>query len=218
MSKIVYNKERSGKIIARGGPRDIQNRQKLLRQSESLKESFVEDMPKDKTVYGDLSQYMLLSDVKTKILEAVGFAKKEESAKFEHEIELLHESVDSKSLMYDSIIKDKDNQISELKNTINILSNTIEKGFARISDLQSKLDLVYDKIANGSIEPLVGSHMDRPILEDSIFIDPIDTRREKQMDSHIEIEEEKPIEENKDKDKDKDISAQAAKLRALLNK
>lgn len=90
-----------------------------------------------------------------------------------------------------------------------LLSRTEE-----MRDLRDKLDQVFDRISNGSITPLVGSHMDRPSLENKIFIDPIDSNREKQMDSHIEVREEKVAEENKGRD----ITAQAAKLRELLNK
>jgi hypothetical protein len=78
-----------------------------------------------------------------------------------------------------------------------------------IINLQDKLDKLYNKIADGSIQPLVGSRINRPELEDKIFIDPIDKDKEPQLDSHIAIKEEE-VEEKRD------MRPDLAKLRKLL--
>jgi DNA repair exonuclease SbcCD ATPase subunit len=79
--------------------------------------------------------------------------------------------------------------------------------------LSDKLDRLYTKIADGSIRHLVGSHMDRPALEDKIFIDPLESTDGENLDPHIKIEEEKSSEE-----KDRSLADDAAKLRSLLGK
>ena len=287
MSKIVYNKERSGKILARGGPRDVQNRQRLDQQERMLRDMVAEDRGLRPQVVGpggvdkpvqtqqiDLSQYVPLAEVRQKLLEASEFTRKEEVDRFESgitnlntqlnetrkkynasqeelinykaEIRRLKEEVLSapnigefqkksaeiekflhdkevemasvkaeltaKTNLYESTIKSKDEQILDLRNNIEMLNSGIESRTGEMRGLREKLDQVYDRISNGSIKPLVGSHMDRPTLEDKIFIDPIEPGREEQMDSHIEVKEEKPIEENQGRN----IKGDLAKLRELL--
>jgi chromosome segregation ATPase len=80
-----------------------------------------------------------------------------------------------------------------------------------ISELSKKLDKIYEKISDGSIQPLVGAKIDRPALEDKIFIDPLEDQSD--MDAHISIEEDKTVESfNRDTTSDLD------KLRALLSR
>jgi len=286
MPKIVYNKERSGKILARGGPRDVQTRQRLDQQERLLREMVANDrevrpqmtgpVVSDKPVQAqlDLSQYMPLEEVRQKLLEAVEVTRKDEAARFESGLNSLNEqlkdsrkkynaaqedlinfkaeirklkeevlsapnavefqksisekdqsiqnlSVELASVkaelaakidLYESTIRGKDEQISDLRSNTETLNSVIESRTGEMQDLREKLDQVYDRISNGSIKPLVGSHMDRPALEDKIFIDPIEPGREEQMDSHIEVKEEKPAEESNGRN----IKGDLAKLRELL--
>ncbi len=54
--------------------------------------------------------------------------------------------------------------------------------------------------------------MDRPALEDKIFIDPIEKSTEPKLDSHIDIKEDK----SSKTDSERDINTDLAKLRNLL--
>lgn len=81
-----------------------------------------------------------------------------------------------------------------------------------LDELKTKLDELYDKISDGSIKPLVGSKMDRPALEDRIFIDPIEGAKESTLDPHIEITEDK----SSDNNSNRNINSDLAKLRNLL--
>jgi len=210
MPKMPYNKEKFDRISARGGPRDIQARQWLDQQKELLKSVVKSGEELVQPIQGDLSQYMLLSDVKIKILDAVEFTKKAEADKFIGTINALNDKI----LMYESVVKSKDDQIVDLRESVKTLNALLEGRFKEVSILQEKLDSVYDKISNGTIEPFVGSHMDKPALEGKIFIDPIEPGREEQMDSHIEIKEERS-----DKESDgRNIEGDLAKLRELLKK
>ncbi len=284
MAKIVYNKGNSGKLLSRGGPRDIQNRQRLEQQRamcDVLSSGDIQDIRphllnpgESRNQVVDLSQYLSLEDVRHKIEEAVHAVRTEDRVRYESglnglndqlnesrkkfnaaqeelinknseisrlkdelqrssvslelqglldeskmllqqkdsEISTLKSTLKLKDDFYESTIKSKEDQLIDLRRNVDTLSDALSVRHQDLEDLQAKLDRLYDKISSGSIKPLVGSHMDRPSLEDKIFIDPIDTTREDQMDSHIEVIEEASVEEVKDRN----IRGDLAKLKALL--
>jgi len=197
MTKIKYNKDKSGRILIGGGPRDIQLRQRLL-QAEMIKRAINDsesskintDAVKSKEPVIDLSQYLPLSEVKEKISLAVEFTKKNEKAMYE---------IGNQKLI------EKDLEIDKLKSELSIKEEIY-------MNLQVKMDRIYESISNGSIKPLVGSKMGRPALEDEIFIDPLEKDADTYLDSHINIEEYKASE----KTSERDINTDLDKLRNLL--
>ncbi len=106
---------------------------------------------------------------------------------------------------------ERDIKITKLESTIKAKEEADNKSAELAKDLQDKLDKIYNKIADGSIRPFVGSRMDRPELEDKIFIDPIEIGKEMELDSYINIKEEDPKEESRD------MQGDLAKLRKLLD-
>ena len=305
-SKIVYNKEKSGKILSRGGPRDIQLRQRIIQESLMRDEETPYIVPSDRltpSVGGvDMSQYLPLSKVKEKIEEAVESTRETVKKKYEsgiqslsielnearREVNKLKEEIlyknkeisklverisatpdvsefaqkqinnrDSKIVSLETDIKSKaerherqSRDISDLTIKLENASRLLQERDAELkqlhetmlkrdeylhekdieihnknmelieiksrtdarsdisSELSTKLDKLYEKISDGSIRHLVGSKMDRPELEDRIFIDPLEIDDGKDLDPHIEIEEEKT--------QDRDVSEDVDKLRSLL--
>ena len=110
------------------------------------------------------------------------------------------------------LINEKELSIFKLQAQLDAKEEVYLHSSKDLEELKAKLDKLYDRIADGSIKPLVGSKMDRPALEDKIFIDPIEAGREKQMDSHIEIKEDATSKT----DSGRDINTDLAKLRNLL--
>jgi chromosome segregation ATPase len=116
----------------------------------------------------------------------------------------------------------KEKEISEYKSKLDVMVEMDTNNKVRIAELETslktkdelktKLDELYDKISDGSIKPLVGSNMDRPSLEDKIFIDPIEANKGTPLDSHIDIKEDKSSKTKSDRD----INSDLAKLRNLL--
>jgi chromosome segregation ATPase len=110
-------------------------------------------------------------------------------------------------------VKSKDEEIAVLKFRMSESEKTIqltEESGGKIKALEEKLDKLFDKIADGSISPFVGSKMDKPSLEDRIFIDPIEKGYEPKLESHIEVKDDPVVEI------DRDVSSDLAKLRNLL--
>lgn len=109
---------------------------------------------------------------------------------------------------------DTNNQIkiAELEVSLKAKEEIYSQSSHNLEELKSKLDKLYDRIADGSIKPLVGSNMDRPALEDKIFIDPIEKGAEPDLDPHINVEEDETSKEIKERD----INTDLAKLRNLL--
>jgi chromosome segregation ATPase len=103
-------------------------------------------------------------------------------------------------------------KIAELEANIKAKEEISSKSSKDLEELKTKLDKLYDRIADGSIKPLVGSKMDRPALEDKIFIDPIEKNEGPKLDSHIDIKEDATSKT----DSGRDINADLAKLRNLL--
>lgn len=272
--KIVYNKEKSGKQLGRGGPRDRQMIQKLMREREALDRlrpsvstESVDSQPSVEKFQSRDPQVLPLNDVKKKIDEAVASTRKAEQERFESglkslndqlkaerkksgaaqeqiinlnaEVKKLKSQLSEGSKVPDEVlneIKDKDREIDKLKSELSNkeeLIKEIQKKASKsdeiskkldekdkqlwekdklISDLSEKLDKIYDKISDGSIQPLVGKEIDRPALEDKIFIDPLEEGQDK-LDAHINIEEDKSEESN-----GRDTTSDLDKLRALLKK
>lgn len=106
--------------------------------------------------------------------------------------------------------KTKDELVAKthvLENKVTELTTRLESSVSSnelITDLQNQLNQLYQKISDGSIEPLVGSKIPRPELETRIFIDPLDEsvkEREGKLDTHIKVEEEnKPIKRSVEQD------------------
>jgi len=110
------------------------------------------------------------------------------------------------------LINEKDLIISKLKTEIDTKEEVYLHSSNDIEELKSKLDKLYDRISDGSIKPLIGSKMDRPAIEDKIFIDPLEKDVDPNLDSHINVEEGKDIEEISARD----INTDLVKLRNLL--
>jgi len=103
-------------------------------------------------------------------------------------------------------------RIAELETSLKEKEESSLKSSVDLNELKIKLDKLYDRISDGSIKPLVGSNMDRPSLEDRIFIDPIEKDGGQKLDSHIDIKEDK----SSKTDSERDINTDLAKLRNLL--
>lgn len=190
MTRIKYNKERlSSKQLGGGGPRDRQRALKLRQQSEMLRQInpiISTEVPEQPSV--DLSQYLPFEEVRKKIEEAVA------------------STVESERKRFESQLREKDVVISRLRSELDTESSKHLEG------LKDKLDKLYDRIADGSIQHLVGSNMDRPALEDKIFIDPLEKNIDTGLDSHINVEEDKASKEMSGHDINTDLD----KLRNLL--
>ena len=119
-----------------------------------------------------------------------------------------------RSKLAEVIEKDTNKQIKivELEASLKAKEEIGSKSSNDLEELKAKLDKLYDKISDGSIKFLVGSKMDRPALEDKIFIDPIEKSTEPKLDSHIDIKEDK----SSKTDSERDINTDLAKLRNLL--
>jgi hypothetical protein len=194
MTRIRYNKERlSSKQLGGGGPRDRQAALKLRQQRELFEREALAEVPKQQEI--DLSQYLPFDEVRVKIADAVTSTIASERKKFEGSLK------DLKDQLYE-----KDVVISKLRSELDTESSR------RLEELKSKLDKLYDRISDGSIQHLVGSKMARPALEDKIFIDPIEKSAEPKLDSHIDIKEDK----SSKTDSERDINTDLAKLRNLL--
>jgi chromosome segregation ATPase len=145
------------------------------------------------------------------------------------DISKLKSKLDAKSELYDkvsvelpelrsklSLIIEKDTssqvKISELEASLKVKEEVYLHSSKNLEELKSKLDKLYDRIADGSIKPLVGSKMDRPALEDKIFIDPLGKDTKSDLDSHINVVEDKTSKETSERD----INTDLAKLRNLL--
>lgn len=124
------------------------------------------------------------------------------------------EIVEYKSKLDAMVGTDTDNKvrIAELETSLKAKEEASLKSSNDLNELKIKLDKLYDRISDGSIKPLVGSNMDRPSLEDKIFIDPIEKGGEQKLDSHIDIKEDKFSKNNSERD----INTDLAKLRNLL--
>lgn len=247
--KIKYNKEKSGKQLGGGGPRDRQ-RAYRDRQDEQLLERLkpaisaeVAKAQEGPQPVQDMSNMMPMELVKQKIEEAVEYTKKFERERYESglrnlndqlkaarkkasmaeeelinanaEIKRLKSQVSDGSVISESAkdqlhkkdldIKDREIKIAELESTL----KSKQESERIVNDLQNKLDRLYNKIADGSIGHLVGSQMDRPELEDKIFIDPIDSSKPTEYDSHIDVKEESAEEK-------RDMKSDLEKLRRLV--
>jgi len=135
----------------------------------------------------------------------------------------------------DKQLSDKDNEIMQLKNQFSTIQKEVDnlktelhnrdikitelqtllnntQSTELIDKLQDKLDKLYEKIADGSISPLVGSKIPKPELEDRIFIDPLDNsikEKEASLDTHIDVIEER-------KEIKRSVEEDISKLRKLL--
>jgi len=288
-AKIIYNKEKSGKQLKRGGPRDLQVRQKMAREREyyaSLSPSVsVEASPKKHEASSSskssvqLANMLSLEEVKRRIEEAVASTRKTESDRYKSGLKNLNEQLKNErkkaSAAHEQLINanaevtrlksrlaedtgnteetikllhEKDIEIAKFteKNSMLEYNNTVlndtvsalnDKMSAMTADfakkeeelnklvvaakvkesvykeLQDKLDKVYEKISDGSIQPLVGTKMDRPSIEDKIFIDPIDKTKADSLDAHININEEDP---SHSEGSHRDMSGDLAKLKKIL--
>lgn len=242
MSKIRYNKEKNGRILGGTGPRDLQRRQRLVQQEKVIKEmveieSGLHPKMADKSSESkdtgniDLSQYIPINEVKKKIEDAISFVREEERLRFEGGLKSINDQLkDSKLKLKDleeelssknseveilnAKLKDKDYIIDNLKLMLENRSSVYEQSQIDIGNLEKRLDQIYCKISDGSIKSLVGSNMNRPALEDKIFIDPLIGEEGNNLDSYINVKKE-IFEENTN---DRDINTDLNKLRSLLSK
>jgi len=205
MARVKYNKENSGKIIGRGGPRDIQERQRLLR--ERLAQQYSREVEVETGIHPkmvgsratapreegpvDVSQFLHITEVKKRIEEAVEFTRKSEQDR------------------YESGIRNLNDQLNIVRKERDMLKVEIESKEEIYNKLQGKMDKIYERVLDGSITTFIGK--DRPELEDKIFIDPIDKFND--LDPHINVKEEPKAEV-----RDRDVGEDVDKLRKLLEK
>jgi len=288
MVKIRYNKEKPGRILMGRGPRDIQLKQKVLREQETYKHLTpiisVESANDVMQTEVDSSQYLSLDEVRKKIEEAVDVVREEERKRYESglknlndqlnqmrkkaaaaeeqlinanaeinrlnniltgqkgvsekEIEKFKNTIDSLKIQLeekDKQLREKTDElvqtkqiVSDLQSEVNAVKNELHTRDLKITELQTllnnnqsveivdklqeKLDRLYEKIADGSISPLVGSKIPKPELEDRIFIDPLDDtirKKEADLDTHIDVKEER-------KEIRRSVEEDISKLRKLL--
>ncbi len=226
MPKIIYNKAKSGRLLGGGGPRDRQVALKLKQQQElfsGLRPAITAEVSKSKTVSGskqiqqevNLSQYLPLKEVKKKIEEAVTFTRNKEQQRFESGLKNINNQLKverEKLAKSEAVVKRLQDQLCG----VTVLAGDKEEFYSQsskdIRGLQDKLDRLYNKISDGSIQHLVGSKMDRPMLEDKIFIDPLEKGKEPDLDAHIDITGEESVDQV-----DSDMMADLSKLKGLLN-
>lgn len=155
-------------------------------------------------------------------LKAENDAKAELYSRINAELDNYKESLHKKELELSGVktkvssLVDKNTnnkiKIAELESGLKAKDEASLKSSKNFEELKSKMDRLYDSISDGSIRHLVGSKMDRPALEDRIFIDPIEKSEEPDLDSHIDIKED----ESSKTDSERDINTDLAKLRNLL--
>ncbi len=225
MPKIIYNKAKSGRLMGGGGPRDRQVSLRLKQQQEllyGLRPGLKAEISKSKTASKphqhqqtvDLSQYLPLKEVKKKIEEAIAFTKNKEQQRFESGLKNINNQLKverEKLTKSEAAVKKLQDQLGSVAVSASDKEGFYSQSSKDIKGLQDKLDRLYNKISDGSIQHLVGSKMDRPALEDKIFIDPLEKGKEPDLDAHINITEEKSIEKV-----DGDMMADLAKLKDLL--
>jgi chromosome segregation ATPase len=168
---------------------------RLKSQLSEIPSSSPTDLDKIKNQETTITKLKAEAEAQTKMVEYLNVQLRIKSDGFEKMYKIANDDLQGKAA-----------KIAELEQKI---SGT-ESSNSSIKDLEDKLDKLYLKIADGSISPLVGSRMDRPALEDKIFIDPIDKGQEPKLESHIEVEETPTTEV------DRDVSSDLAKLRNLL--
>src|SRR3990172_429185 len=97
MSRIVYNKERSGKIVSGRGPKDNQDRVELAKQQGLLHKMTpsVQAAEVDAPTFVGASQSLSLDVVRQKIEEAVAFTRKVEADRYESGIRNLNDQLNS---------------------------------------------------------------------------------------------------------------------------
>jgi septal ring factor EnvC (AmiA/AmiB activator) len=170
----------------------------------------------DAPTFVGASQSLSLDVVRQKIEEAVAFTRKVEADRYESGIRNLNDQLNSAKNHLEELVnqlRTKEDELAVFKFKVSELEKTIrlkEESGGRIRVLEEKLDKLYNKISDGSISPLVGSKMDKPTLEDRIFIDPLEKGAGEELEAHIEVKEEKVMEI------DRDVSSDLAKLRSLL--
>ena len=225
MPKIIYNKAKSGKWLSGGGPQDRQKALKLGQHQGSLhglrpamaaeiSKSKANSKPPQSHQTVDLSQYLPLKEVKKKIEEAIVFTRNQEQQRFESGLKNINNQLKAerkKTEKSESVVKKLQDQLDSVAVSAGDKNEFYNQSSKDIKGLQDKLDRLYNKISDGSIQHLVGSRMDRPALEDKIFIDPLEKGKEPDLDAHINIIEEKPIEKV-----DSDMMRDLVKLKGLL--
>jgi DNA repair exonuclease SbcCD ATPase subunit len=150
MAKIKYNKEKSGKLIGRGGPRDIQMRQRLI-QEEIIRRQAREvetetglhprmvgkgAEPPKPTV--DLSQYLPLSEVRKKIDEAVEYTRKSEQERFNSGLKNLNDQLNESRRKFSELQEQLINKNAEVKRLRDQLTSTPEISDQARKQLDSK--------------------------------------------------------------------------------
>jgi len=152
-SRIVYNKEGSGKRLSRGGPRDIQLRQRIL-QEEMVRSGgglaphiITKDISVPSAPVVDMSQYLPLSEVKSKIEEAVEHTRETVKGKYESGIKSLTEQLNEVRAKLPDIsevahkqINIKDLKIIELESDIKAKMEYVEKASRDVTDMTIKLE------------------------------------------------------------------------------
>ena len=192
--EIAYNKEIKKdprKHLGRGGPRDIQMRQKAMYEASIKKPQFVDQST------------MSFDDIRKKIDEAVEATRREMFSKYSDELNDLNKQLQAaitKISLLEKMISEKDKIISELTFKL----NESGKYESIMSELKSQISDITDKIPK---DPVVES--DRPQLNDRVFIDPADEKDD--LDPHITIKDE-------EKEKPKNVMDDVSKLKKLLNK
>lgn len=195
MSEIKYYKEKptkSNRMIGGGGPRDRQRKQQIADQEKLIQSH-------------DKSQSLPLTEVKKKIDEAVAFTREEEQNKNEalidnlkHQVRDLHKE-----------LQEKESEIVRLQTKLEMSGGSD----SYVEDLKEKISQIYEKVLDGSIsEAVTKDSKGRPVINDKIFIDPIDKDKESDYDPHINIDK------DESENKPRDIKSDLNKLRKALKR
>jgi len=162
MAKIKYNKEKPGRILMGRGPRDIQLRQKALREQEIYKRlspnisAETADSEVVKTEI-DTSQYLPIDEVRKKIEEATNSVREEERKRYESGLKNLNDQLNNMRKRATAA----EEQLISANTEINRLNNIItsQKGLfdreagslkAKISSLEQQLGDRTEELANKS--------------------------------------------------------------------
>lgn len=193
---IKYYKEKPTSkkrpMVSGGGPRDRQRKQQIADQEKLIQSQ-------------DKSQVLPLTEVKRKIDEAVEFTREEEQNKNKALIDNLKQQV--RDLHKE--VQEKESEIIKLQTKLEMSGGSDSS----VDELKEKISQIYEKILNGTISEVVTQDAKgRPVINDRVFVDPIDKSKESDYDPHINIDKDKS--ENKSRNMKSDLD----KLRKVLKR
>ncbi len=147
--KIKYNKEKSGKQLGGGGPRDKQFIQKSLRDQQLIQRfkpiisaKITEAQKEGPYVIPDPSQYLSLDVAKQKIEEAVDYTKKSERERYESGLKNLNDQLKAarkKAAMAEEELINAHAEIARLKTQITTVPTVSEEAKEQLRQRDLKI-------------------------------------------------------------------------------